>query len=62
MKGLTLTTREQRAKGFSLQEDDHCLYLLYKGKREAVFSATGARKDTIRATADRIDSIKAKAK
>ena len=55
-------TPEQRAKGFSLKEDDHCLYLLYRGKREAVFSATGARKDTIRATANRIASIKAKTK
>ena len=27
-------TPEQRAKGFSLEEDDHCLYLLYKGKRD----------------------------
>jgi len=53
-------TPEQRAKGFSLKEDDHCLYLLYRGKREAVFSATGATIETIRVTADRIASIKAK--
>ncbi len=53
-------TPEQRAKGFSLEEDDHCLYLLYKGKREAVFSATGATIETIKTVADRIARIKAK--
>lgn len=41
-------TPEQRAKGFSLEVDGYCLYLLYKGERVAPFSATGATIEMIR--------------
>ena len=53
-------TPEQRAQGFTAEEDDHCLCLMIKGKRVAVFSATGATIEEIRRTADRIARIKAK--
>ena len=47
-------TPEQREQGFSLEEDNHCLYLLYKGGIVAIFSATGATIEAIRDEADRI--------
>lgn len=47
-------TLEQRANGLSLEEDDHCLYLLYKGKQVAVFSATGATVQSIRQEAEKV--------
>ena len=47
-------TPEQRGQGFSLEEDEDFLNLLYKGKVRAVFSAKGTTFTDIRTTADRI--------
>ena len=51
-----ILTAEQRRRGFSLEEDDHCLHLFHKGERVAIFSVMGATIEEIREKADRIGS------
>jgi hypothetical protein len=55
---MRILTREQIKIGFTLQEDDHCLFLLLDNDRVAVFSALGATPEAIRETADTIHTHK----
>jgi len=49
-----ILTAEQKCRGFSLKEDDHCLYLFHNGERVAIFSAMITTADEVRKEADRI--------
>ena len=49
-----ILTAEQKRRGFSLKEDDHCLYLFHNGKRVAIFSGMSTTADEVREEADRI--------
>ena len=49
-----ILTAEQKRRGLSLREDDHCLYLFHNGMRVAIFSAMSSTADEIREEADRI--------
>jgi hypothetical protein len=53
-------TPEQVKNGFSLEEDNHCIYLLLDGQWVAVFNTLGVTAATIREIADAIytDRIK----
>ena len=46
-----LLTNQDRTAGFSLWEDDHCVYVQQHGKQVAVFS-NAMNKDTLRAFLD----------
>jgi hypothetical protein len=46
-----ILTEEQVEAGFSLETDDHCLYLLLHGKQVAAFSATTVTADMVRSAA-----------
>jgi len=43
-----LLTNEDRAAGFSLWEDDHCVYVLQYGHQVAVFSSSGMTRESLR--------------
>lgn len=55
-----ILTAELRLKGFDLQEDDHCLFLLYGGEMVAAFAASGARVAAVREAADKMDAHKSR--
>lgn len=42
-----LLSDQDRAAGFTLQEDDHCVYVLQYGHQVAVFSSQGMTRDSL---------------
>lgn len=54
MLSETILTEEQRQQGLELCEDDHCVYLLQRGKIAAVFSALAATPEFLREEAERL--------
>jgi hypothetical protein len=55
---MKLLTHEQIEVGFTIEEDDHCLYLLLRNDRVATFGAIGTTKEVIQETADTIHAQK----
>ena len=53
-----ILTPELKCKGFDVQEDDHCLYLLYEGERVAAFAVNGAKVEVVRDVAEKMDAHK----
>ena len=53
-----ILTPELKCRGFDVQEDDHCLYLLYEGERVAAFAVTGAKVEVVRDVAEKMDAHK----
>lgn len=43
-----LLTNEDRAAGFSLREDDHCVYVFQCDHQVAVFLSSGMTKESLR--------------
>jgi hypothetical protein len=50
----SILTPEQVKNGFSLEEDNHCIYLLLNGQWVAVFNTLGVTAVTIREIANAI--------
>lgn len=51
-----LLSDQDRAEGFTLQEDDHCVFVFRCGRQVAVFSSSGMTRESLR---DFLDSSSA---
>lgn len=57
---LDVVLGEYCAKGFNLREDEHFLYLFYRGERIAVFSGIAATPESILDTCQKhVESLSA---